>query len=341
MVLSYKNFSTSELLNQTRNINYANIELLYGINNIIDLQFQLEIDIIQLQQQADVFSRQLLIHKSSFDFKRALGPYTADWPRLLHEAYVYDRCKCIFYGINSVNMSEFPKNSHSFPGNVLLMHMLKERTFSFTTGDSQPYHVNLSITNAQLAMDLLQPVLDEYPDINSGISSQMNTYVYQNTIFEGILSALSDAKVYMDTKRNATAKGLFEIVPMNDDKIPAFLLSDANPLANSFLNKERDKYYFILPSNDSSSEVLRHNESMFITRALGLISQQYYLSGNPLYRIAERRENEDPMTCNEMYSVTGLKSDLTPYGHIEVLKYLGINTLGSLSTMGGNNPDVP
>lgn len=338
--MEYKNYVTDHHLKQYRNSNYANIKMLYGFENKIIRDLDVTVDLRQLQTQADIFQRQMIANKTSFDFKRVLGPFTQDWPRLLHEVYIYDRLKCLYYGLFSNFISSFPNNSYSFPGNILLMQILKERQFSFEVADTQPYYEYVNVKNSKDFKELSKEVFENYPEIRMGISDNPNIFVYQNEFYEGILTGLHHAKLYMETRKVGGTKDLFKIYKMDSSEIEEFLKSDSNPIANSFLSEDGEKFYFSLPTNSSNENSLRHNESVFFARAVGIVGSQLYVNENPLYFVAPRKPFTDDLTCNEMYSITGLKSDMITLDAESISSYLTINSYVSKQS-GGTTSEPP
>jgi hypothetical protein len=329
MILSYRNLAKDEILNQLRNIRYASGEMLFGFENSIALTLNLNIQPNHISKQADVFAREMLTHRSKFDLKRFLGPYDQDWCRLLHEAYVYDRCKCIYYGINSNNIMSFPEDLASFPGNVLLSNILKKRRFNYVTGDKQPFSLYVDVVSLGNSEFILKPIFEMYPDLEEGMSEIQNDISYVNSKYESILKGLASAKLFLDKNKIRNSKdgdSLFEITNLADPKIAAMLQEDSNPLMNSFLNQAHDEFSFILPTVNSGPEALRFNESIFISRALGFTSIGLKTGSNFYYSRIPRDISADRLTRDEVYSVTGLKTELTPYSDARILDYLSINT---------------
>lgn len=322
MAISYKCLSKDYILKEVRNIRYASSELLFGFNNTISMDLDLEIDVDQLSLQADVFAREIMTHRSKFDFKRFLGPNQGDWTRLLHLAYVYDRLKCIYYGINSYNLMNFPENTYSFPGNILLMRLLSKRNFQYSVNDDQPFILYANIRNVSYP-EMFLPVLNRYPTLKEGLSDTPFVITYINMQCETILKGLFYAKEFLQSKQKTNGgKSLFEIYELNDEKIEIFTVGDSNPLINSFLNSERNKFFFILSHNDSKSEALKYNASVFFSRAVGFISTQLTLDENDFFRVVTRNSINDPFTKDEVYAITGLKSNMVPLPREAVTRYM-------------------
>jgi hypothetical protein len=343
MALIYKNLSTVEILSKYRNLRYANGEMLFGFNNILNFELALELDVQHLSLQADVFAREMLTHQGAFDFKRFLGQYREDWLRLLHEAYIYDRLKNIYYGVLSYNLMKMPEGTYSFPGNVILLHNLAKRRFEYTN-DAQPYTLQVGIMYESNIKELFKPIFDVFPDIEEGISYNVNYPSYVCSRYEAILKGLHSAKLYLEGRRNSgTPKELFSMVELNDVRIEAFVKVETNPIWNSFLNKDGSKFFFVLPQKDSTPEALRFNESLHLGRAVGMVSEQLQYSENNFYNVAPRNSLNDFMTREEVYAITGLKSNIVPYSYEQMEQYLGFNSYDSnwkfKFNRGGSNDD--
>jgi hypothetical protein len=330
MALTYKNITTVEILSKFRNLRYANGEMLFGFNNILNFELELCLDVQHLSLQADVFAREMLTHQGAFDFKRFLGQFREDWLRLLHEAYIYDRLKNVYYGVLSYNLLKVPGGTYSFPGNVILLHNLATRRFEYTTNDSQPYTFQVAIKFNTDIEELFKPIFKVFPDLEEGISYNVSYPSYVCSRYEAILKGLNSARLYVEGRRNSgTPRELFSMVEMNDPRMETFVKVETNPSWNSFLNKEGDKFYFVLPQKDSVPEALRFNESLHLGRAIGMVSKQLQYNGNDFYCVANRSAKDDFLTREEVYSVTGLKSNIVPYTQEQIENYLNYNSYQS------------
>lgn len=326
MVLTYKNLATDEILNQFRNLNYALGNMLFGSGNNITLNLELITTMEQFTLQADVFARELLTHKSEFDFKRVLGPDTQIWRRELHIVYIYDMLQAIYYGLNSRYRMGFPKDTNSFPGFALLANLLAENSFNFGTNDNQPYSLYVNVECNESFRQIITPFFQFYPELNIGISGSPNNYSYVNPRYESIKNGLANGKIYMEGNRNSrfsSSNPLFEMKSYNDDTIKKTLSEQSFPFANSFLNENKDKFYFILQTVNSKPHALRYNESVFVSRAIGLSSKgNLSTEGNNYYNEVLRDVTYDPFTKDDVYSITGLKSEMSPLSATEIRKYL-------------------
>jgi hypothetical protein len=350
MTLTYKNNAVAEILNQNRNVRYANAQMHFGFYNNITIELRLVLDAQQLFNQADVFAREILTHRSLFDMKRFLGSYQDDWTRLLIEAYAYDRLKAIYYGLNSRYMMEFPKDLVSFPGNVLLANILKQGQYNFTINDTQPFSLYVKISNLDVNFrELFEPIFEICPNLRAGLSDARGAYSYVSSIHESILKGLANAKKYMQSSKNNNKKNgksdkkinndLFYVSELVNDQIVVFTLQESNPIINSFLNEGGDRFYFILPTEDSKPEALRFNESLFFSRAVGFRGDQLTIDSNNYYKVAERRD-PDFLTREEVYSITGLKSEMVPLSMEQIRYYLGINSYMSQNGTSSNGGTV-
>lgn len=340
MPLSYKNLSKDDLLYQSKNINLAEAGLVYN-DNLLEISPELIIDVNQISHQADVFARELYTHRSKFDMKRFLGSYEDDWLRLLHETYVYDRCKCLYYGVNSTFISKFPDDVYSFPGNVLLFILLKNRTYKFTIKDDIPFTINFKLRGTGIFNILAEPIFKEYPELKNGISDIQNVYSYFNSEYEKILEGLYTGKVYLDGNKTNGGGSLFEIIKMNDIKMNSFFLDESFPFMNSFISKDNKKFYFILPNHNSKNLSMRFNESIYISRALGLRCDGLIYRDNQLYRKANKDDLSDFNIREEVFSITGLRTDIVPYSQSQIKEYLGINTFKKLNEVAVENSNLP
>lgn len=335
MPLSYKNNAKDVIINKLRDVRYANNEFLFGFNNNIDISFSLKINVNQIALQADVFAREILTHRSKFDMKRFLGQYQDDWLRILHEAYVYDRIKAIYYGINSDKILNVPQNLVSFPGHVLLFRLLSKRQFSFSSNDALPYSIYVKLDFD--VKDIFKEIFETYPDIKQGMSDNDAIVSYVNSQCESVLKGLQSAKTYLESSKNGT---LFDISMLDSPNIDAFTTEMNNPILNSFLNTEGDRFYFIHPVSVSGPGKMRFNESLYISRALGFCGRQLEIDENNFYNVAKRIA-EDPHTREEVYAVTGVRSEIIPYSSDQIKHYLGINSYKSTTNGGSNSTTTP
>ncbi len=187
-----------------------------------------------------------------------------------------------------------------------------------------------------------------YPELKEGLSDYDNNYSYMNSKYESILRGLYNAKLYMDTApgKNASNSSLFDMKMMNDDSIDAFLVEDSCPLLNSFLNEGFDRFYFIFPTEQSGPLKMHFNESLFVSRAMGMTSIQLEVEGNALYKVADRSLSGDVYAKDDVYSITGLKSEIVPYSDKLIIEYLGLKDRVTIDpegtfNFGGNNINTP
>lgn len=334
MVLSYKNLSFDELVTVFRDLKYANSDLLYSFGNSITLKLSLTANVRHIRNQADVWTQGVNKYRSNLMLKKYIGAKPEEWSQMLHEAYVYDRLRCLFYGLNFNSIGKLPVNISSFPGNVLLMHSIARSVFKFEQKDSQPFTMSIILDCQSDFNTLIQPVLDQYPNIKAGLTNSVNARTFYHEIYETILTGLANDRAYLSSRRsrgnnNNTAQsslseGMFEITTLTDDRIPAFLNQESNPLANSFLNKDFNRFFFNSPYNLSGPEALRYNESIFISRAIGFTGSNLSYEGNKLYRSVPRKILNDYLTRDEVYAVTGIKTDAIPRAEDDLNLYLGI-----------------
>lgn len=333
MNLSYKNLSRTKILNTLKDIRFLNGEMVFGFYNTANIDLTLTVDPQHLFQQADVFARQMYQYRSDFDLKRFLGSYQEDWIRIMSEAYVYDRLKAIFYGMFSIYKLELPDNLVTFPGHALLVNLLAKGSFSFSTNDSQPFTLYVNLKAEKAFEELAEPFFQICPDLRDGLSiNNTGSYNYCNPFYETVLRGFYNGRIYLENNRtgrvknnnNSKASDFFEMCMLNDDNIKTFTIGNSNPIANSFLSKDLDKFYFVRPDEDDNIGVPRFDESVFITRALGFIGDQLEIEGNNVYKVAKRNKT-DIFTKEEVFSITGIKSELVPYTMEEIDRYLGID----------------
>jgi hypothetical protein len=342
MALSYKNLSCNHFLKQIRNINFANAELIYGFQNNIDLELTLFVDVLQIALQADIFANEIISHNSTLNLKRILGPFSRDWVKLLHETYVYDRCRCIFYGINGGKIVSLSDSVYCFPGNLLLVKLLHNVKFNYTIQDTVPYSLNLTIFYRTDPLDYLNPVFEMYPELANGMSSSTNMPHYYNSKYEGILrglfnyinssSANSRTTTVVTTdnttnngskSKNKPKSGLYVMNELSDISANSWISRDSNPSLNSYLNNDGLKFFFILPTENSNVNSLRSNESLFVSRAIGLRNDDKvdHLD-NHLNMMVRRNPTNDKFTKEEVYSITGLRSEIEPNDVTNIFEYL-------------------
>lgn len=338
MSITYKNNSTELILNKLRDLRYMNTGLLYGFFNTTEVALKLNVDVNQISIQADVFARQVLTHRSEFDLKRFLGQYQEDWLRLLHEAYVYDRARAIYYGLNAVNLLTIPKNIISFPGHVLLFRTLSEMQYSYDTADQQPYSIYVKIKHSGNAKEILQPIFDSYPELEEGISYTPNVISYVNSRHDAILNGLFNASTYLNSRNKIQNEPLYEMRHLDDENIASMTNKSNNPLLNSFLSDDGSRFYYINPVSVSGPGKMRFNPSLYVGRGIGYRSTQLVIEENSFFNVAKRDSITDPFTREEVYAITGLKSEIIPYSSSQILEYLGINSYKGFTQKGEDKP---
>jgi hypothetical protein len=323
--LTYKNHSTDVILQKYVNILSANGTNTYMSSNIIEMSYKLVVDVEHASQCADVFARQIYTLRGKCDFKRFLGANDRKWLYLLHCSYIYSYLKCVYYGMCYNEIVSLPEDNIAFPGHVLLLHMLRRQRFQFNSTGSFTSSLYGKIESDYTLKDFLEPFFSTYPELGEGISQINNIYTYSNSRFEAILKGLYDALTYLNSKRDNSDKNLFQMNKINDSQIVQFLSPESNPLFNGHLNKTGDKYFFILPKDGVVNDNLHFNESMFLTRAVDLRSSQLVTSQNPYYIFANRIQI-DFMIREDVYAVTGLESNMMPYGENQVMDYCNVST---------------
>lgn len=359
-ILSLINYAKDHLLQQHRNIRYGSNDNPFGFQNVIEIELTLSISIQQLAWQADIAARHIMSNRSLFDLKRFCGQYQDDWQRMLHEAFVYDRLKAIYYGINSSNMMELPEELYTFPGHILLTNLLKDGQYIYSTNDEQPFTYIVRIKYESDINKLFKEVFSVYPTLKEGLSDLPGVYSYVNTRCDTILRGLYNGKTYLSSKGSGyksnnkkknnnnntennvevTPKGnnlaFFEMDLLNSSKISAWTAQDSNPLCNSFLSSDGKKFYYIMPTEKSSYKAMKFNESIFMSRALGFTSTQVTINGNNLYYVADRVRHADVFTKEEVHAITGMRTELVPFSKERISDYLEINNNDKIHDSDGN-----
>lgn len=348
MSLSYKNLAFDELVTNYRDLRYANGALNFGYANSVNQLLTLQLDVTHLGMQADVFTQGMDKFRSKLMLKKYISARPSEWSQMLHEAYVYDRLRCIYYGLTFNSLVKLPENISAFPGNVLLMHFLSRGVFKFEQNDEQPFSLTISIEAVRSFETLVKPILDKYPNLKVGLSDYSNTSYFYNSNYERILTGLSNDREYLIGRRpgnggnnnnNNNSNNIFEITKLTDDRIMSFLNKDSNPIANSFLSKELNKFLFNMPYDKSGPQALRFNESLFLPRAVGLTGNNISYEGNPFYKSVPRRISKDIMAKEEVYAVTGLKCSVVPQSSSEMNFYLKVVNLIDQMIDGVTNED--
>jgi hypothetical protein len=321
-------------MEKSKSIRYSTGNLSVGFNNFVKIEYKHQVNVTQIVQQADLFARQMYINRSLFDFKRFLGSNQNDWKRMLHEVYVYDRCKNIYYGLNSIYRIKPPVQTFSFPGNILLREFLSMNQFTFSSGDFEnnfKLFVNIDVDRDY--QKVLSEIFDVYPHMKDGMSVDGSNYIYSNEVFECILEGFYNGLVYLqgrDVRPGAIDKRFpFEIMASDNETILAFLETESqNPILNSFMSEKFDSFSYIPLKDPEQLSSSMFNESQFISRALGFTSNSVDCSelGNPFYITVPRNPLKDFLTREELYSITGLKTEEVPSSYDELIKYLQIYT---------------
>jgi hypothetical protein len=125
----------------------------------------------------------------------------------------------------------------------------------------------------------------------------------------------------MDKKGKITKDSLYEITYLTDKNVISNLTEESNPILNSFLSKDHSSFSFILPTNESGPNALTFNESVFLSRAIGLTSDGISVNGSKIYNTVKRAVSSDRFIRDEVYSVTGLKTERVPYSLDQIMNY--------------------
>jgi hypothetical protein len=332
MALSYRNLSRNKILNTLRDIRYLNGAMVFGFYNTTSVNLTLTLDPEHIFTQADIFSRQMYEYRSFYDLKRFLGSYQEDWFRIMSEAYVYDRLKAIFYGIYSTYMLKLPDNLVTFPGHALLVRLLADRNYIFHIDEEQSftYYVNLKVEKT--FEELANPIFEICPDLKDGLHiNNTGSYVYCNPFYEAVLHGFHRGSIYLENNNVSKVKGktkvsesFFQMCMIDDDNILNFIKEDTFPIANSFLNKSLNKFYFLRNTETQNIEAPKFDESTFISRALGFTGDQLTIEGNDIYNVANSNVR-DIFARDEVYSITGMRSNILPHSLEQIDAYLGIN----------------
>lgn len=324
MKVSYKNKSTDLIIGKSVNLIYGASNSTYGLN-YVNLDFQLVIDIDHLRQQADVFSREIMTLKPRIQFKRFMGDNYESWVGLLHESFIYSYALCVFYGINEKNLLNFSNTGYVFPGHLVLTRLLFEGNYQFHSRDDKfiPFSFFAKVEHSIDAESVLKPIFDVYPNIKDGFTSGKNPS-FMSFIHETVLKGLYDASVFLKSNKNYGGQ-LFDVVPLNSEEFKSVTSDLNNPLCNGFLSLDGKQFHFI-DVNYSSRENIRFNESIFLTRAIGLRSSGLTVVENNFYNVVQRDPSYDRLVKDDVYAILGLESVLSPYSMQQIQHYLGIIT---------------
>lgn len=327
MALSYKNLSTDTIMEENRFLNYFSGNMLYSQNNIVMLTFVLMIDPQQWALQADIWSRQVMLFRSDFDFKRFLGSDYELWQQKLHLTFIYTKLKAIFYGSKANFTHEWPKDTVNFPGNVLLAHCLRDGVYQFHIEDQQPMNLYISLKLEDTFEVSTKGIFEAYPELKQGLSISGNNFSYVNVMCESILRGLSNGRDFLMSRNNKNrSMNMYELYSYDDENVSKFLKKDSNPFANSCLSTDFKEFKLIIPRDNTSPKTIKFNESLFLSRALGFTCDDLpSFEGNNVYKVIKRDYYEDVFTKDEVYSITGIKSDMVPYTNDEILDYLNLN----------------
>lgn len=318
-MLQYSNLSTNFILNQFKHINYASNQSQFGFGNILTHNIEFTIDNVQIGLQADVFSREILTNKSTIDFKRFLGSDSQDYQRLITEAYIYSFAKAVYYGTNNISVNNYPKDSYCFPGHALLSRFLSDTVYSFHIGEETSFSLYVNISYDNEDNRLLKQIFCIAPDLEEGLSRINNVFTYRNVRYETVLKGLHQA--LRKKNEGKTSEQKFYVTTFDDPAIDSFTLNDSNPIVNSALSPKGEKFYFI---NPVSTVQMKQNESLFIGRALGFNHQGLETFENKYFTCIPRNAYADHLITDEVYAITGLKSQLTSYTYKQLQEYLNV-----------------
>jgi hypothetical protein len=153
-----------------------------------------------------------------------------------------------------------------------------------------------------------------------------------------VLKGLHDAILYLkgNKKLDDKQKQIFDIVALNSDTFDVSS-DDKNPICNSFLSLDGKEFSYI-DTDYSSKENIRLNESIFLSRAIGLRSSGFRVVNNNFYNVVTRDTNNDLLTREDVYAVCGLESVLAPTTSQQILAYLGL-VPGNLRYSGSDEED--
>jgi hypothetical protein len=189
---------------------------------------------------------------------------------------------------------------------------------------------------------MFKEVFEICPNLKEGLSDNPKFISYVNSQSETILRGLYNGSIYLESKsekksnnnkegnnkkeNKVKSDSLFTMFDFSTDKLDDKMYQDEFPFANGIMNKSFKSWYFYIPDDKSGVNTLHFNESIFLGRAIGLtMPNNLNVSSNPMYIEVPREYYSDAFCKEEVYSVTGLKSELIPYSMENIIQYLSID----------------
>lgn len=321
----------------------------YNVNLVWDPSFQ------NLQIQAYNFAITLNAHRDKVDIKRFFGTKTDRWMTYSYQMFIYSYYKSAFYGAYYSECSYNPENANVFMGHAVLSECLAKNSFSWFSSDSMfPLNILCTINYKGDRDKIFDDMEEKYPFLKNSMSRVAGSYYFFNPLFEGGLNALkyqcsSDKSSVVfesddgfeessmesengrrtpPSRRRGARKSsnfVIEIESLRNENVLSSVTSDMFPLANSFNNTAGDRSYFI---HNVTGQSLRWNCSMFIGRAVGMTSATVpVIEGNLMYTSVAKKAF-DHLVAEELYSVTGIKTEVLQRADFDSLNRAYVGDFG-------------
>jgi hypothetical protein len=332
--LTFENFASKEILSRYRDIRFSLDKLQNGgSENFLNRTSNIVIDTVQITLQADVFRSGVLSFGSKLYLKKVFGAERGDWGRQIVETYVYDRLRCLFFAYFGTKIKNLP-NTKCFKGNSILRELIERQSFRFQEGNNNKMIISNDVVLQDDFIESLEDALDVFPNLRNGLRYDSRTGMWTNPIYDGFLEGLYDEMVnfknnrdYLDSDKDA----MYEMTTLTNDSILDQILKEkSNPILNSFLSPDSDKFYFIFPQNQANDNSIEWNESIFLARAIGVRSDSYCYEDNQYYVSVDREIVGDKLTRFDVYAITGLKTEALPLSPEQIDDLLDFRSDGSI-----------
>jgi hypothetical protein len=326
--LAYSNLASKEILSKMRDINFALDNLLNGgSRNFISRDLTVVLDLIQITLQGDIFRKYALSNGSKLYLKKIFGNERGDWGTQLLETFVYDRLRCMFYGYKDTQIRNLP-NVKCFKGHAILRDMIARSNFRFSDGSNNKLIISVTVKLEDDFEERLNNALDAYPKLKVGLDWKRG--VWHNEIYEGFLEGLNDESISFNSNSDYTVEEkltMYEMCALDKETMVSQVVKEtANPILNSYLNREGSKFSFIYPGNKGSDNSIQWNESVFYARAVGIRAVSMEYLGNSMYTSVGRVDCDDVLTRYDVHAITGCRTEAIPLSLDELNTMIGNTT---------------
>lgn len=334
---SFVNFAKANLLKSQ-----STLDVLSGASisdqKRISYNFTIDINFDDLSKQASIFSDNYAI-VGYIDFSKLFGTRDVELIKYkLYQAYIYDRCKSIFNGLNYNFITKGDSLGVGFAGHCALFNLLRSPNFNLIISDDLQVQCNFDIYSSQYyktltlnfvkAFKFLKPAFDELSRSRNSCSVPFyisefeetlnklrnNFYIIQH-LNQGVdlSDGSSNEEDKKDNKRNNKnlpidySSGKLCIKKYGDDSYSDIVGYENNPVFNSFCI-ERSNVLMYHPLNNGKSA--QYNPSFSFSKSVFIKLKSDYDDFETVskhYKSYPLTGDENWLLRYEVYAITGIK----------------------------------